>query len=705
MPVRTPSTELTQGRHAVWLLDLEVAGQQYRVASKVVAPVVEQTAGGASSGIPNRAAADGLPSATEVGSSSLGVDLGFGNFDSTNHIAVDLDHSVGVGGYRTYAIFFKSLVASYSTDQILIGSPNASGGGFRVELNGTNGRPRWFGYDSAGILRMVDTIGAVSSNAGVGTEYVLLYTPNLSPGGGNGSTTLYLRGDRSSISTPKTFADPTGTEDLPMSSALLGYDARSADSGDEIEILDVRIYDFSGLPAASVEADIAEESDLHAANMVGRWTGPVLTEGVTVRTSYRGGLAPLVLERGAELSSVAIELDGVEDWQALITGGAVLEFSPATLYLWWEGSDYADRMPVLTGTMQNVELGEPGEERRIVFDLVARPPRPELFPGPRAQIDDVTWINDASVAIIDEPAKGIEYPYPIGFPGSGDNGAIEGAVPALLARYNGGIGVNNSRLVVAGEHVAAVTVDLIRVDADDGFPDNRQLGQAPVTNGYDELGQPVAYVTFPSWWRAYGVSSAAGATAATANVRVSAAAINTDTPTTGTLYLLDEEDDRWDAYDYVSYSGDLFTLSGVLARSYKTDTPIRLSGTVSLEPGAEYWAAFRNVTGYGGGVKFDGALPVRALGRVVIEALSRSSETLDRSRAFAEAERLESFKIDTVWSGRADLARWVEGELASVFPITRVQTPDGVFYRLMDYTADRTSAVGLLDLDTEQTTQ
>lgn len=213
----------------------------------------------------------------------------------------------------------------------------------------------------------------------------------------------------------------------------------------------------------------------------------------------------------------------------------------------------------------------------------------------------------------------------------------------------------------------------------------------PIVLTTDLLGQDVSIVNFGEWAQ-FLVVSILGTIITVSH------AIGAAEPLSGLVYVYDKDADVWEGITYTFRTALSITLS--VAPSFTLnlpDNPLWFDGHVQQEPGGEYWASFRSSEG--GGISYLGEEPLRSLGAVILYALQRSGERVDMTRALAEVGRLKWARIDTVLSGRDDLAAWVDGDLTPIFPIVRAQSSEGIYYRLLDFTATASDAVRHLDLD------
>lgn len=674
--------------------------------------------------IPNQAeGAGGLPLLVTVGAVTSDGDA-FSELNGSNYALPDITFSPAAGMRYLGIEFTTPLPSSLSANAALLGlQTGGNGEGWLCWLT-TAGQLHFEGRGNGGSIIRPSRNLALSA---AGRYWVFLpIDPRTAAGGGvAGSYRYYVSGSGSASAVILTQTLSVAiNEDQPHT---LGNAPTEPYNGSELTFHKFALWDFGENPPGTELDEIAEGTSRHESSLI--WWYDDEAPTVTPRRAcepgehwiwlleirvqgrllayateaaepsggpiFKPGLVPLVVERTPDLSDLGVAVEGGDDFTAMFAAGVVLETSPARVLLWPKGFPYTDAIVVLEGTLQDLELGARGRDHDLAATVRARISVPQLWPPASWVIDATTWANDGSPSIIAEPALGASYPIPIGYPGTGDSDASEGepATPALLAYFDGAVFSGDNFVVVGPDILDATSVELIRVDANLAAG---ELQRAVVTleTEADQLGTELAVVKFPTWW-VHGFADVAIGGNSAFSVQFN---IPTDTPASGTVYLFNSEEGSFDAYPYSSYAGDTITLDSVtLSRTYPADTEVRYAGQVTLDVGGEYWVSFNQSRG--GGIVALGESPLRTLGNVIIYALERSGEQLDRARAAVEADRLSGFKIDTVISGRVDPARWIDSELAPVFPIQRVQGPEGVFYRFMDYTATERDASLHLRLD------
>lgn len=675
--------------------------------------------------IPNqKVGSGGLPALVTVGTVTVDPSVGFSTLDSSNHAVPDQDLTPATGIRYVGIKVTIPTPATLSGDTALFGrAAGGTGDGWDAWVT-TSGTIRFDGKGLGGVVTR--PAAAIAISAGTYWIFLPLEPRRLADGGVGGSLAHVVAGTRtlSSIAVQIPSFNYVDSDDHQ-----LGYAGVKGIDGSELTFWAVGLWDFGDNPAGSVLQDIGEETDRHESDLIWfydreaeaaveepcdpyipgtHWLWLLEIEVQGRRLAYctepvepvggpefKSGLGPMVIDRSPDLSSVSFTVDNGEDWPELYKLGTVMELSPVKISLWPKGCVYSAAIPILDGELHDLEFGALGQDRTLVGTIRTRPPQPQLWPPQEWVVDATTWDDDGVPSSIAPAVKGSTYPIPIGYPGTGDTDAAEGepAVPALLVYYDGTIfSGNNFAVVGPADELDATKVELIRTD-ESNFDSGVQRAEVTLTTQVDQLGKSLAAVEFPSWWTPNFVDTAtSGAGTITTEYTIASG-----TPSTGTVYIFNEETDSYDSYAYTAATGTTVTLSGTLSQTYEVDAEIRFEGQIKLEVDGQYWVSFRSTNG--GGVRAYGEAPLRTLGNVVRYALDRSGEKLDELRSAAEVARLSAFKIDTLIIGRTDLAAWVDSQLASVFPISRVSGPDGVYYKFMNYLATERDASLHFDLD------
>ena len=182
----------------------------------------------------------------------------------------------------------------------------------------------------------------------------------------------------------------------------------------------------------------------------------------TMTTWQEGLVAVEGLPRSADSAAITIA-GGSVHWALLASRGQDLASGRATLYRWWPGQTLEQAEVVLDGAVDGPEWGDFNEP--MTFTLQVEPWKDRaLLPSSTMRIDESTWPVDTSAAV-DEPARGAQYPIPIGRPGAAawdiydelvEDGSVIAASPAYLVEYSeSGIARDLSKLLVSGVPIHA----------------------------------------------------------------------------------------------------------------------------------------------------------------------------------------------------------------------------------------------------------
>ena len=154
-----------------------------------------------------------------------------------------------------------------------------------------------------------------------------------------------------------------------------------------------------------------------------------------------------------------------------------------------------------------------------------------------------------------------------------------------------------------------------------------------------------------------------------------------------------------------------FALTEVAAVATSTDLEGRGVTYADFDAGVvlpiedhEYAVAFNNDTGYGGGILWRGSV-LRGLGDVLLWALEKSGVPFDADLQEGQAAKLNEYKLDTyIGTQQLDMERWIETSLVPLFPLRRMRSGRGLWYRFVDWRATAESAVAWLDVEAGQLT-
>lgn len=163
----------------------------------------------------------------------------------------------------------------------------------------------------------------------------------------------------------------------------------------------------------------------------------------------------------------------------------------------------------------------------------------------------------------------------------------------------------------------------------------------------------------------------------------------------------------WDANHPLITGGDYFT-----AEEWTTATTTdRLGRTLTyavvrtvpatnhiLDEGGKWFISWNNASGYGGGMKKPGgSTAIRKLGDVMSWVLGKSTgRRVDLQAQAAEAARLNAYNIDGCLNAQVDLIDWAETNLVPLFPMRRVKSSRGTYFRFVNWWATAVDAVANL---------
>ncbi len=337
---------------------------------------------------------------------------------------------------------------------------------------------------------------------------------------------------------------------------------------------------------------------------------------------------------------------------ARIAAGFPLTFAPAKVSRWVVGTSYEERRVVVVGRVCNPVYGAEGEPTSCTISGAPWLDR-QLIP-PAGQI--VTGANFlTSITSLDTDQLGKLYPRVYGNPGKVDasvssGGQVSGARGRRIdARADDDAGNNQQvRILVAGHHVAAQRAYLLTED-------ETAAERVFIRNGFDDAGQPIAFVPW------FYVSSPIGAPQA-------------DTGTYSYSYSVTDFD-----------SATTYALgSGSLASSFN-DTQSQA-----------YLVWIDDEDDSRGGVTRDG-VTVRSAGDVILDLLEQSTLPVDRTRMATAARLLRPFLLDFAIDARVTPWDFIVNQLLPLLPATPVPGPEGMALVVWRYDAKASDAVALLD--------
>ena len=373
--------------------------------------------------------------------------------------------------------------------------------------------------------------------------------------------------------------------------------------------------------------------------------------------------------------SVAVSVLEPVDAAVLSRRGQGIELRNAEVALWVEGTDWARREVKVYGVVENPDYGIPGEA--TAFSVAARLwEDPAQIPSATARVDGTTWANAASVT-----AEHLGKPYPIiiGRPGvvsttvdaSGRIEASRGVWAEHDPLYTGsahayGTPANGLVLVVAGHHVAVgengTYGGRVYTRDHEGLNEARMR----VRNGYDNRGQPIAWIP---WWSKYTSAPA-------------------------------------DQYDYDGNAPG-WAWSETEADSvvtYGIGHATANNAYMTVEQYAPYLAWLDDIDG-GGGLVWQGRT-IENAADVLLWALSQTGQNVDGAAFQALRGPLSAYKVGAVIEGdiggeRVNVWEWLKANILPMLPVTLALGPTGVYPILWRWGAGAADAEMALDLDAD----
>ena len=340
----------------------------------------------------------------------------------------------------------------------------------------------------------------------------------------------------------------------------------------------------------------------------------------------------------------------------LVAQGHDLSSARCEVSRWCEGTDYEDRELLASGAVTKPEWGEEWESIR--FSIQADVWDDESL-GPMDASAIVTGENWTYITTLTGEWLGLPYPEIFGAPGKVDTslystGVISGSgavwVWANPVADIGGAGPVTTNVygvvaLLAGHHVSATEV-LMNTDA---YPDGYRF---KVTNGYDLVGHPVAFV---NWYYSAGSTPA----------------------------------DVF-AYDvtvvYSWSSGSVYGLGNAsIDASFGTD---ELQGRI--------YVGWRDATD----ATLGGRMDLRSAGDVLEYMLSKTHIPLDYGRIAAAKPALQQYKIDCVVDAFVNPWEWIRDNLLPILPVSVVRGPRGLYF--VAWRWDAVAADAILRIDTDE---
>jgi len=388
-------------------------------------------------------------------------------------------------------------------------------------------------------------------------------------------------------------------------------------------------------------------------------------EGDGQTWQVRGGLPEIevteaIRQAGDTSTSASLSLSLILPLEvASIPGG--ISGCPAELSRWVPGTDLSARRVILRGRVRDPEWGEAGEP--VAFTIEDQPwQRSTTLPTSRQRVDGTTWPD--SILDLQEAHLGAAYPLVFGRPGALSDGSRASATPARWVWHHpltGGAYTEFTGLIllIAGHHVSAERVYLI-------CDEHPQAWRAPVFNGVDGRGQPVAFVP---WY---------------ATISGTEEPYGYDPGGTYTSSLLDF---------------DGATTYGLGHRGSLPDgTTVSALTTDSAQPA--FWVAWDDEESFAHGGITEGGQLVREAGAVLGWILRRMGG-VDAGSVAAAAPFLRGFRLDFGIYSSADLWEVVQAHLVPVLPISITSGPDGLRLAVWRWDAAAAEAVAELEAGPE----
>ncbi len=189
-----------------------------------------------------------------------------------------------------------------------------------------------------------------------------------------------------------------------------------------------------------------------------------------------------LFEFGASERSIRIKADLDVDIAELIAKGADLTSARASVYQWVEGTDYADKRPILVnGLVDKPSYGERGESIRFslksnLHDSIA------TYPAEKLQIKGDYLSGPARTHITHARFEGQSYPMIFGRPGNSLTGNVKPGSPAI----------RGDNWIIAGHRCGSAQVIAVEANV------NKAQITAAVQTDTDLLGTVYSYIDINS---------------------------------------------------------------------------------------------------------------------------------------------------------------------------------------------------------------
>lgn len=369
------------------------------------------------------------------------------------------------------------------------------------------------------------------------------------------------------------------------------------------------------------------------------------------------------------------------DLAARIARGDDLSSARGELARWAEGTTYEARRVVLVGRLSDPEYGGDDEPVSTSLEEVLYEDQAVIPPASYA-VTDSTWLETDSLT---DAWVGASYPIIIGRPGTvatdiGSQGWVPGS-PGIWADHRFPVDETTAIdadgdgfwpqmqvgliLVVAGHHVASTRVYLNNDETTAGL-------RFRVHNGWDQLGQPIAFVP---WY--YSASIGGGAPASTPPpdpFEFEPTPVDTYVYTTELL----------ESGDYTHGLG-----SQLIDDSFVNDQQL-----------PQYVGWYDSLSTDYGGLRVNGRV-IREAGDVLEYLLGLSTLAVDRGRLAAAKPLLSRYLLDGCISARVSPWTVLRDDILPLLPVSLVSGPEGLYPIVWRWDARPEDAAHILDADTD----
>lgn len=418
------------------------------------------------------------------------------------------------------------------------------------------------------------------------------------------------------------------------------------------------------------------------------WAGNVIrlsTDVLSVTTqdgdvyAYDAGLDDVEVSEGVSLLSdaagqlsVPLEFVSPVSVAALAGRGEDLSAARAELARWVEGTTWEERRVVVSGRFEDPEYGADSEPIAVSLSdsLVEDGSQvPTFTQAVLRRTHGDRWIP------LNDDWKGRQYPIVIGRPGKVDtsiaaSGWVTGS-PACWIQFE----KNDYPLDTSGAHILfGLTVLLAghHVSARRVYMNTSTAGSSArfrVYNGFDELGQPIAYVT---WY--YDASNPD---------------YTVHYNTIGTGYWYNS-----------SASPDVAVGDGGITTSLGEVNDTFCDPSFQDDAQPSIYVGWRDDLHDGGGLEVNGVL-IREAGDLIEWLLSQTTVAVDRGRMAAAKPLLSRFLLDGCITEQVSPWEFIKRELLPILPVSVCSGPEGIYVLVWRFDATESDAKLHLDADSD----